>query len=81
MEQVIETVITMIATGGQGAMIAILIAIIVFLVWDRKRLTDIITKKDEKIESIIDNYYRGNLTLSEALSGLKLVLIEIKSKL
>ena len=81
MDHIVEIIVTMIASGGQGAIIAILMAIITFLLWDRKRLTDIIVKKDEKIEKIIDDYYRGNLTLTEALTGLKMVLVEIKTKL
>jgi F0F1-type ATP synthase membrane subunit b/b' len=81
MDGIFQALITAMLSGGQGAITAILLAAIGFLLWDRKRLTDIINKKDEKIEKIIDDYYRGNLTLTEALNGLKMVLMEIKVKL
>ena len=41
----------------------------------------IIEKKDEKLEKIVDDYYKGNITLSDALTSLKIVLYEIKAKL
>lgn len=81
MESVLQALVTAMLSGGQGAITAILLGAIGFLLWDRKRLTETINKKDEKIEKIIDDYYKGNLTLTEALNGLKMVLMEIKVKL
>jgi len=81
MDSLLVAFFTALLAGGPGALIALLVLIIGFLVWERKKLTDTINKKDEKIEKIIDDYYKGNLTLTEALNGLKTVLIEIKSKL
>jgi hypothetical protein len=48
---------------------------------ENKRLKEDGKKKDEKIDKIIDDYYKGNLTLTEALNSLKLVLFEIKGKI
>lgn len=70
-----------IVSGGFKGIIALLLIFIGLLLWDRKHLQENLEKKEEKIEEILDNYYRGNLTLSEALSGLKVLLAEIKSKL
>lgn len=70
-----------IVSGGFKGIIALLLIIIGCLLWDRKHLQENLEKKEEKIEEILDNYYKGNMTLSEALSGLKILLAEIKSKL
>jgi hypothetical protein len=59
----------------------ILCLIIGALLYDRKRLTDELKRKDEKIEKIVDEYFKGNMTLTEALNSLKLVLFEIKGRL
>lgn len=67
--------------GGPGAIIAILLGIIVamgYVVW---KLWSALTKKDEKIEKIFDDYNKGNLTMVETLNGLKMVLMEIKAKI
>lgn len=79
MEQFINTVLASLLGGGPGAITALYIAAITFLVWDRKRLHELISKKDDKLEKIVDDYYRGNSTLSEALNGLKSILDDIKS--
>lgn len=55
--------------------------IIWHLLVERNKLVEDNKKKDEKIDKIIDDYYKGNLTLTEALNSLKLVLYEIKGKL
>lgn len=81
MEGILQALLTALLAGGPGAIIAILVGIIVFLLWDRKKLVETIDKKEEKIEKIIDDYYKGNLTLTEALNGLKMVLMEIKGQL
>ncbi len=66
--------------GGPSAIIFILLIIIFALVWDRNRLVKEIDKKDDRINKIVDDYTRGNLTLASALDSLKSVLYEIKSK-
>jgi hypothetical protein len=70
-----------IVNGGNQGIISMLLVVIALLLFDRHRLNKEIGKKDDKLESIIDDYYKGNLTLAEALNSLKFVLFEIKTKL
>jgi len=55
--------------------------IIWHLLEENKRLKADNQKKDERIDKIVEDYHRGNLTLTEALNSLKLVLFEIKGKI
>ena len=81
MEDIIKLLLSAVQDGGPGAIIALLLVFIGILIWDRKRLVQDIEKKDNKLERIIDDYYKGHLTITEALNGLKIVLAEIKGKL
>lgn len=81
MDKIVEQLVLSLFAGGPGAIIAILVIAVAALIYDRKRLLAEVTKKDEKLDRIIDDYYRGNMTLSEALNSLKLVLHEIKGKI
>lgn len=55
--------------------------IIWYLLGQIKKLEEENQKKDAKFEKIIDDYYNGNLTLTETLNSLKLVLYEIKGRI
>ena len=81
MESLIEKLLGLILNGGPTALIAVLVMIILFLWFERKRLLHELEKKDDKIDRIIDDYSKGNVTLGEALNSLKFVLYEIKGKL
>jgi hypothetical protein len=81
LESLIEKLLGIILNGGPTALIAVLVMIIIFLWFERKRLLHELEKKDDKIDRIIDDYSKGNVTLGEALNSLKLVLYEIKGKL
>lgn len=81
MSSVIEPLIQRVFSGGPEAIIAVLMLGITLLLFERKRLLDQLSKKEEKMEKIVDDYYRGNITLSEALNNLKGVLYEIKGKI
>ncbi len=51
------------------------------LLLDRRRLTAEISRKDEKIEKIVEDYNKGNMTITQALAVLREVLVEIKGRL
>lgn len=76
----VVSIITLLSGGGPSAVIAILVLVIVHLILERRRLVAEIAKKDEKMDRIVDDYHKGNLTLAEALNSLKSVLYEIKGK-
>ncbi len=81
MDAIFEKLMLALLGGGPTAIIAVLIIAIFALAMERKRLLKEIEKKDDKIDKIIDDYYKGNMTISEAFNSLKLVLFEIKGKL
>lgn len=81
MSDIFKSLIEMIAKGEAGAMVAVLLAIIVGLGWYCVKLMKQLEKKDEKIYKIIEDYSKNNITITEAMNGLKMVLIEIKAKL
>ena len=81
MGEIIQSVVQVIAKGDANALVAILLLIIVVLGWFCFRMMKQLEKKDDKIYKIIDDYSKNNITITEALNGLKTVLIEIKAKL
>ena len=81
MGDAIKTLLTLIAKGEAGALTAVLLAIVIGLSWLVYKLYKQNEKKDEKIYKIIDEYSKNNITITEALNSLKMVLIEIKAKL
>lgn len=76
-----QHIFDVVISGGPQSVISILMVIIAGLVWDRTRLQNNLNKKDDKIEEVIDNYYKGNTSLTDALNSLKVLLSEIKSKM
>lgn len=81
MESLFTDLLTILLNGGPHAIISILVLVIIIMYIDRRRLIADLNKKDAKIDQIIDDYYKGNLTLSDALNSLKVVLYEIKARL
>lgn len=81
MEAIFERLLGALLGGGPQAIIAILLLFITLLIMDRRRILKEVERKDEKIEKIVDDYYSGNKTLTEALTSLKLVLFEIKARI
>ncbi|MFN3558949.1 MAG: hypothetical protein ACK4UQ_06640 [Brevundimonas sp.] len=67
--------------GGPEAIIALLILVTILLLWERKRLLDLLAKREAKIDAIVEQYYLGNMTLTEALNGVKAVMQEVRLKL
>jgi|JTFO01.1.fsa_nt_gb hypothetical protein len=65
--------------GGTGA--AFLLIAIGALVYERQRLLKVIDEKEAKIDKIMDDFIKGNFTLTQALTELKTVLAEIRGRL
>jgi len=82
-DNVIGAILSIITNGKNGVQaIPIIMGLIIWhLLEERKKMLADIEKKDKRIDSIIDDYHNGNLTLTEALNSLKLVLYEIKGRL
>lgn len=79
--QTVTTVITLLAGGGPKAVGGVLVLVVALLLLDRKRVIADLAKKEARVEKIVEKYYKGNVTLTEALNGVKSVLAEIKFKL
>jgi len=67
--------------GGTSGVIALLLLIITGLLGDRRRVFADNAKKDAKLDAMIDNYYKSNMAVGEALNSIKIVLAEISVKL
>jgi len=74
-------IIDQLVAGGPKGFIIFLVIIIVCLLFDRNRLLKEINTKNARIDEIVDSYYKGNLTLAEALNSLKNVLYELKGQI
>lgn len=92
MEGILKSLIPILVDGGSSAVIAVLILVIGFLVWDRvqllKRLSESLkqtldAKEAEKqvILEIIEKYHQGNLTMVQAINEIKVVLAAIQGRL
>jgi hypothetical protein len=80
MSDAISTLIEHLLKGGPEVL-AGLTLFIMALLWDRKRLIQEIKDKEVKLDRIVEDYHKGNLTIAEAMYSLKLVLSEIKGRL
>ena len=81
MEEMISNLVTTAISGGPASLSAFLFIALFAVVYDRNRLLKELSKREEKVEQIVEAYHQGNLTLSEALNNLKIVLIELKAKI
>lgn len=81
MEEIFKLMLTAIMDGGPGAIVTLLLAIIGWLIWERRGLKMENEKKDAKLDKILEDYHKGNITIAEAFNSLKIVLAEIKGKL
>jgi hypothetical protein len=77
----ITQIISVLAAGGPPAVICVLVLVILALWLDRRRLIADLEKKEGRIDKIVDDFYRGNLTLSEALNSLRNTLNELRNRL
>ena len=79
MEQLLQQLITITLGGGSQAITALMFLVIIAVYRDRSRLIEENKAKSERVEKIIDDYYKASLHLSETLNAIK-QLVELKLK-
>lgn len=91
MTSLLNTLLTFITTGGSAAVIAVLFACVVILIYDRHRIMKELIETTQKVydskdsetrsvKDIIDRYYKGNLDLIQTLNEIKIVLLAIQTR-
>jgi hypothetical protein len=82
-EGFIGSIVSLLTSGKSGAeVLPVVMGLIIWhLLVERKKLVEENKKKEDKLDKILDDYYKGNLTLTEALNSLKLVLYEIRGNI
>lgn len=74
MEQVLPQLVAALVGGGSQAVSAVLMLIIGALYYERRRLLSEVKTKENRIDKIVDDYYKGYLQVNEALSNIKQIL-------
>ncbi len=74
MDQIPQQLINALLGGGGQAVVAVLIITIIGLLADRKRMIADLKAKETRIDRIIDDYYKANVQISEALASVKQLL-------
>jgi hypothetical protein len=74
LDQLSQQLISVLLGGGGQAVVAVLIITIIGLITDRKRIIADLKAKEIKIDRMIDDYYKANIQVSEALASIKQLL-------
>ncbi len=84
MEKLIITIFESIATGGQGAITMLLLAIIGMLIWDRINLIKTLKESSDTyrtdINAVIVKYQEGQISVIGALNEIRIILVKIEAK-
>jgi hypothetical protein len=80
-DSTVQNLIATLLNGGPAGVIALLMLVVAGLLWDRKRVFSDSAKKDQKIDVMIENYYKSSMAIGEAIGSIKVVLAEISVKL
>jgi len=95
-ETLITAVIKAILSGGPVAIMAILIAIIVYLIWEKRTLqksnkealeklaetfAEKVKEERQDLISIINRYQEGHINLLQAINEIKVLIATISGKL
>ena len=78
---IIEKLITAVLGGGTQSVIAILLLVIGYLLYDKMVTNKVVQDLQNKNEKITGNFYDSSMKTNEIMIGLKQVLMEILSKL
>jgi hypothetical protein len=79
LEQFLPQLLNTLLGGGGQAVVAVLVITIIGLVADRKRMLADLKAKETRIDRTIDDYYKANIQVSEALASIK-QLLELRLK-
>jgi hypothetical protein len=79
LEQFLPQLLNTLLGGGGQAVVAVLVITIIGLVTDRKRMIADLKAKEARIDRMIDDYYKANIQVSEALASIK-QLLELRLK-
>jgi hypothetical protein len=74
LEQFLPQLLNTLLGGGGQAVVAVLVITIIGLVADRKRMIADLKAKETRIDRMIDDYYKANIQVSEALASIKQLL-------
>lgn len=83
-------VLQFVSEGGSSAIIGMLFAAVVALIWDRRqhatalaltvqKVYDAKDSETKSIKEIVDKYHKGSLDLVQALNEIKIVLVTIQN--
>ena len=83
--EILHSLWVLIVSGAPEALTGILFALIIYLVWERQKMTAVIKQYQQKIdesrdhytesiEQILERYHNGNIELIQALNEIKIVL-------
>lgn len=86
--ELLNSLLELIATGTSGAIIALLLCAVGYLVWERQKMLTLIEQYkisldenhrhySDSIERILDRYHNGNIELVQALNEIKIVLATV----
>ena len=86
--ELLNSVLELIASGTSGAIIALLMCAVGYLIWERQKMLTLIEQYkisldenhrhySDSIERILDRYHKGNIELVQALHEIKIVLATV----
>ena len=79
MDQFLPQLIGILLGGSGQAVTAVLIVTIIGLLTDRRRMIADMKAKEARIDRMIDDYYKANIQVTEALGSIK-QLLELRLK-
>ncbi len=80
-ETIVNTLLAVLRNEGSEATIALLLLVVGMALYDRHRIIKKLEKREEKIDQLLDDYYKGTKTLNETITSFKYMLIEIKARM
>lgn len=90
--EIITSLWMLIVSGSPASVLAILISAVIYLLWERQKLTSAIQQYQQKldesrdhytesIEQILERYHSGNIELIQALNEIKVVLATMQKSI